>query len=376
MKKIIINLYFLFMLLPLVAEAQDNFGMKTISEVKSTPVENQYRTSTCWSFSTLSFYESEMLRKGKKAVDLSEMFVVWHTYFDKAVRYARMHGKINFGAGGAIHDVTNVIRDYGIVPESVYSGLLHKQNNHVHAELDAALKAYMDAIIKNPQKTLTESWKVGVKGILNAYLGEIPEKFEYKGNQYTPKSFAEKVVGINTKDYVYFSSFTHHPFYQQFIIEVPDNWGWGTAYNVPLDEMNEIMINAIKEGYSMAWASDVSEDYFSTVSQVPEKDISDFSRAERSLYLSKPVKQKEITQEMRQKAFDNYETTDDHGMHIIGLSKDKEGNKYFYIKNSWGTQMGEAGYFYFSIPYVKYKTLSFIVHKDAVPKNIRKKCGF
>lgn len=358
-------------------------------QIKTTSVKNQHKSGTCWSFSTLSFIESELIRMGKGEYDLSDMFCVRHAYTDKAVKFVRMHGTINFGSGGASHDVLDVIKKYGIVPEEAYTGLNYGETKHDHGELDAVLKAYIKAVADDNNKKLTTAWLKGFNGILDAYLGKLPENFTYKGKNYTPVSFA-KELGINTDDYYEFTSYKHHPFYSKFILEVPDNWAWGELYNVPLDEMMKIIDNAINNGYTIAWGADVSEKGFSWkngVAIVPDEEKPDLQGSERDkwekltekekaaqLYtFEKPVKEKIITQEMRQQAFDNYQTTDDHGMEICGIAKDQNGNKFYIVKNSWSTEGKYDGYFYASEAFVKFKTMGIMIHKDAVPKDIMKK---
>ncbi len=356
------------------AHAQTNFEFKLNSNVATTSVKNQASSGTCWSYSTLSFVESEMLRLGKPEVDLSEMYVVRMSYIDKAKLYVKMHGTVNFSGGGALQDAINVMDNYGLVPQEVYAGLNYGTTLNDHSELDAVLKAYVDVVIKSEKPTI--AWIDGFIALLDSYLGKCPEIFTYKGKEYTPRTFADNVVGLKSSDYMYFSSYTHHNFYEQFIMEVPDNWSWGKVINLPVNEMISVMKNAINNNYSVAWASDVSEKGFSNanaVALVPSKDLSYFSRDEVKSYLIQPVEELEITQEMRQLAFENYETTDDHGMHIIGLATDKSQNEYFYVKNSWGKSAGIKGYFYASDNFVAYKTMSFMVHKNAVPSEILKK---
>ncbi len=370
---------------------EEGYHFTVIKELPSTPVKDQYRSGTCWSFSGLAFLESEMLRLGKPEVDLSEMFVVWHTYDEKAVKAVRLHGNLNFSAGGAFHDVTGMIKEYGIVPESVYDGLNYGEEKHVHGEMDRLLSEQVKAVVQNNNKKLSTAWEDALRGTLTSYLGELPQKFEYDGKEYTPQSFARDYVGLNLDDYVEITSYTHHPYYSKFIIEVPDNWMWGEVYNVPMDELMSIIDNSVESGYTVAWAADVSEKGFSTSKQgiavVPEVDKAEMSDAEiakweklsdkekdEKLYeLDKPGKEKKITQEMRQADFDNYQTTDDHGMLIVGTAKDQNDNLYYKVKNSWGDYNNYDGFFFASKPYVEYKTMSIMVNKEAIPKNIRKK---
>jgi len=357
----------------------------------STSVKDQYRTGTCWSFSTLSFLESEMLRLGKPEIDLSEMFVVRYTYSEKAKKYIRLHGEHSFSAGGAFHDVTNVIGRYGIVPESVYSGLENGATKHIHTEMDDLLKQQVKAVVENKNCKLSKVDNETVTGTLNTYLGEVPQTFEYEGKNYTPQTFASDFIGLNMNDYIEITSYTHHPFYSKFILEVPDNWSWDAVYNVPVNELEEIIYYSLNNGFTVAWAADVSEKGFATsnkgVAVLPAAPADEMTEAEilkwetltqkekeKELYkLDKPVVEMEVTQEMRQAAFDNYETTDDHGMHIIGTAKNQEGKVFYKVKNSWGDYNEYNGYFYASKPYVSYKTMSVMVHKDGVPQNIREK---
>lgn len=357
----------------------------------ATSVKDQHRSGTCWSFSGLSFLESEMIRMGKPEVDLSEMFIVWHTYSEKAKKHVRVHGNLNFAAGGAFHDVTNMIKTYGIVPEEAYDGLEYGEDKHVHGEMDRVLKQHVDAVVENRNRKLSTAWYNSVEETLNSYLGELPKNFEYEGKEYTPQSFATDFVGLNMDDYVEITSYTHHPFYSKFILEVPDNWSWDQVYNVPLEELSEIIDNSLNNGYTVAWAADVSEKGFATSNKgvavlpaAPSENMDDAeiarweslpeSEKEKKLYkLEQPVPELNVTQEMRQTAFDNYQTTDDHGMHIIGTATDQTGEVFYKVKNSWGDYNKYDGYFYVSKPYVTYKTMCIMVHKDAIPQGIREK---
>jgi bleomycin hydrolase len=397
MKKFVVSIAFFAALAGITASAQTpltnkkdgGYKFEVIKAIDATDVQNQNRTGTCWSFSALSFYESELIRMGKGKINLSEMFVVRNAYLAKAEYFVRFNGKHNFGPGGAFHDIPYVFENYGIVPEEVYKGLNYGEEKHNHAELDAMLEAIVNVVVKNPQKKLTTSWKNAVAGVLDAYLGQTPEKFTFQGKEYTPKTYAAS-LGLNMNDYVSITSYTHHPFYTQFALEIPDNWNMGRSYNVPINEFTDIMENAVTNGYGIAWGADVSEKGFSFrdgLAITPEdestiikkgednKNFSDAGAAKISSAFDAPVKEKNITQEMRQTAFDNFETTDDHGMHITGLVKDQNGNKYFLVKNSWGKANDCDGYFFASLPYVKYKTMNYIVHKDGIPKEIKTKLG-
>ena len=367
----------------------EGYVFTTVKELKITPVKNQNRTGTCWCFSTLGFLESELLRMGKGEYDLSEMFIVSKNYKDKAEKFVRLHGKLNYAQGGSFEDVLQAWKEYGIVPESVMNGLQYGEDMHVHNELESASRAYLDEIIKNPNRKLSTAWKKGFDGIIDAYLGTAPEKFTYNGKEYTPKSFAAE-LGINPDDYVSLTSYTHHPFYTEFPIEVEDNWRWADSYNLPIDELMQVFDNAINTGYTIAWGSDVSEKGFTRngIGVIPdiesmERSGSDQDRwlglstpekdAEIKKMMEKPCKELEITQEMRQQAYDNYETTDDHGMQIYGIAKDQTGKKFYMIKNSWGTDNKYKGTWYISENFVKYKTMNIVVHKDALPQAIKDK---
>ncbi|HNY03019.1 MAG TPA: C1 family peptidase [Bacteroidales bacterium] len=373
-------------------KSDSGYRFTIVKQLPATSVKNQYRSGTCWSYSAISFLESELLRNGKDTFDLSEMYCVRNCYSEKAVKYIRFNGKHNFGGGGAAHDVTWVLKNFGMVPDEVYNGMTIGEQNPVHGEMDAVLSACVDAVLKNPNKKLTPVWHQGFDGLLDAYLGKVPEKFTYKGKEYTPKTFSD-MMGLNPDDYVEISSYTHHPFYSKFIIEIPDNWLMDEVYNLPLDELMQVIDNSVNQGYTVVWGADVSEKGFAWkngVAVVPDKNAPEvagmesakwtkMSDADKEKFLTKfdkPYPEKKITQEMRQTEFDNYQTTDDHGMHLTGIAKDQNGTKYYLIKNSWGTDGSPyKGYFYASEAYVKLKTMDIMVHKNAIPKDIRKKLG-
>lgn len=353
-----------------------NYKFSVVKNLEANEVQNQNQSSTCWTFSSLSFLESEMLRMGKPKVNLSEMFVVHTAYNMKADKYVRMHGEVSFSPGGAFHDVVQVVKDSGIVPQSVYNGLVNGEREINHHDLDAVTKAMMTEVIKIEKPG--PAWKKAFNSTLDAYLGPIPKTFTYEGKQYTPRTFAD-MLGLNMNNYIEISSFSHHPFYSKFVLEVPDNWAGDQVYNVPVDEMIEVIDNALMNGYSVAWGADVSEKGFSFkngVAVVPDLDWADVKKEKIDSVILNPGKQKVITQEMRQEAFDNYETQDDHGMHITGIVKDQNGTKYYIVKNSWGMKRNDCdGYFYASEAFVKYKTTSIMLHKDGVKKEIAKKLG-
>ncbi len=391
------TLFALALLVGLVLPAS---AKKKVEEVKGyqftdqkcmamTPVKDQHRSGTCWCFSTLSFLENEIMKNGGKEIHLSEMWIVRNIYFEKAVKYIRLHGALNFAVGGASGDVIYGIKQYGIVPQEVYTGFNYGTDKPHFNEIDAVLKSYVDTIIQAPNKKLTTAWMNGLNAILDAYFGEMPETFVWEGKEYTPKTFAESLP-IDLDDYVSLTSYTHHPFYEQFAIEVPDNWRWELSYNLPLEELMQTIDYAIANDYVIEWATDVSEKGFSrtkAIGIIPDADMDglDGTEAERwgklteaekeaALYgFDGPVKELKITQEIRQEAYDNYETTDDHGMVIMGTAVDQQGNPFFKVLNSWGVRGPYQGYFYFSRPFVEYKTMSILVNKKAIPEEIRTK---
>jgi bleomycin hydrolase len=360
------------------SDVEGEFLFETIVDLETTPVKNQGRSGTCWSYATTSFIESEMIRNGKEPVDLSEMFTVRQVYKDKAEKYVRLHGHLNFAQGGALPDVLYIIKKYGAVPQEIYKGLDYGAESNNHGELEGLLKAQLDQVIKNPNGKLTPSWRKAFDATLDAYLGSYPEEFEYNGKKYTPRTFADEYVGVDADDYVQITSFQHKPFYEEMMIEVPDNWTWGLSHNVPLDDMIEVLDNSLESGYSVSWATDVSEKGFSLKNGLalnPLTPVSDMSKEERAQMFDGPKDELIVSQEMRQEAYDNYQTTDDHGMQITGMVKDQKGNKYYIVKNSWGDRENQfrPGYIYASESFLRYKTISILVHKDAVPKRLKKR---
>lgn len=359
-------------------DAKKKFVFTDIINLECTNVKNQASSGTCWSYSTNSFLESEMIRAGRPKVDLAEIYSARMVYEEKADNYVRMHGALSWGDGGECHDVINMYAKYGAMPQEAYSGLHYGTKKNKFGELQGVLKGMLDAIVRNPNGKLTTSWKKAFDAVLDAYLGPVPEFFNYRGRRYTPKSFAREVVGLSPADYIELSSFTDKPYYQKTMFMVPDNWSFDKVYNVKLKDMTNIIDNALREGYTVAWAADVSEKYFSWkngVAFVPEKDWEDMEEDEQKELFDGPKTERVITPELRQEAFDNYETTDDHGMHIVGLAKDQAGTEYYIVKNSWGTKNDYKGYIYVSKNYVKYKTTAFLLNKRGIPSSIRGKLG-
>ena len=373
--------FFLALSQPATNKKNSEYKFTVTKGIEATPVQNQGMTGTCWSFSTLSFFESEVMRVKKiKDVRLSAMYVVRKTYSLKADVYVRMHGNATFAEGGEPSDVINCWKNYGMVPLEIYNPNFNPSESYPynHKKMDSTLLAEVKKVCdpKN-QKINPAEWKANIESILDKFLGKAPDEFEYKGKKYTPKSYAAE-LGLNPDDYILLSSFTHHPYYKPFILEVPDNWAWKEYNNITLDELMKTIDNAIANGYGVAWSADVSEPYFKFkdgLALVPE-GWDKMNDAEKENCFVKPCKQQNITPEMHQEGFDNYQTQDDHGMHFIGIANDQSGNKYYLIKNSWGTKRNDCdGYLYVTPEYVKLKTISITVNKKSVPTDVLKKIG-
>ena len=360
---------------------------------KITSIKDQNKSGTCWAYSTNSFFESEILRKTGKTYDLSEMFVAGKTYMDRAIKAVRMHGDVSFSEGGSGYDVQYCWENYGMIPESAMPlpGKMIGDSLANFSEFFSVMTPYVEAVAKNKASKLTPAWKNGLQGIIDSYLGKAPASFQYEGKTYTPQSFAAS-LGLDMKDYISFTSYTHHPFWTEFAVEVQDNWRWPMSWNVPIDDLCKIIDNAIMNGYTVMWGGDVTEDGFTRKGLGIAYDVKKArsmagTDADRWFKLSSSEKKNKLgalginapevvpTQEMRQEAFDNWETTDDHGMHIYGIAKDQNGKEYYMVKNSWGTYGDYNGTWYMTKAFVAYKTMDFIVNKNAVPKDIRKKIG-
>lgn len=347
-----------------VCSIQAQYDFTHTRDIACTGIKNQASTGTCWSFATASFLESELMRKGFKDINLSEMYVVRNIYRDKAFNYVMRQGKANFSQGSLSHDLIRAIAKHGIVTEESYSGLLNGEKAHNHTEMENGLKGFLDGIMES--RRLSSKWPVAFEGILDAYLGKAPGKFAYQGKSYTPESFAD-YLGINPGDYVSLSSFTHHPFYEKFILEIPDNYSNGMYFNVPLDELLRLIDTAVEKGYSVAWDGDVSEKSFSATEGIAVLPVD----AKRSDLFTAPGKEIEVTQALRQEHFESYSTTDDHLMHIVGKARDKNGTEYYIIKNSWGEISPYKGYLYMSKAYVAMKTIAVMMHRDALTDKLK-----
>ena len=378
------------------AMAQEATEFTVVKENPITSIKNQAQAGTCWCYSSLAFIESELLRMGKGEYDFSEMFIVHNTYLERAEKAVRTHGDVSFAQGGSFYDVIYGMDKFGLVPEAeMRPGVMYGKELSNHNELSAVSDAVVAAIAKGNHRSLQSNpegemlWKKAIEAIHNIYLGERPETFTYEGKEYTPKSFYES-LGLNAADYVSLTSYTHHPFYTSFALEIPDNWRWAQSYNLPIDELMEVFDNAIMNGYTIAWGSDVSEKGFTRMGTavLPEEaqgvdlqgsDMAKWLRMseaeKKNTPMPLPASQKMCSQEERQLGYDNWETTDDHGMLIYGIAKDKNGVEYYMVKNSWGEAGTYKGIWYASKAFVRYKTMNIIVHKSALPKDIRKKLG-
>ncbi|PLX24360.1 MAG: aminopeptidase [Salinivirgaceae bacterium] len=361
---------------PFLLTAQDDaekqgYGFEVVKELPHTSVKNQGNSGTCWSYATTSYLESEILRLGKDTVDLSEMFYVYYAYIKKAEKYIMRHGLANFSQGGQAHDVMNIIRNRGMVPESAYAGKEYKGKYQSHDEVVTLMTAMLESLAD--LETKMELWPMALQSILDVYFGKTPAIFDWNGKAITPKSFQEE-MGINPDDYVEFTSFTYYPYYQKVNLDIPDNWSDDLYYNVTLDELIEIIDYAIENGHTVCWDGDVSEEGFDHRSMIAVMPTKEAMKDDLFKYEISP--EKEVSVESREAGFMSQKSTDDHLMHLVGTSKDAKGNKYYIIKNSWDESTNDfGGKLHMSLPYVKAKTIAYMVHKDAVPKHIKKKIG-
>ncbi len=350
--------------------AQEKYEFNTVVDLETSSVKSQGRSGTCWCYATTSFLETELIRMGQPEYDLSEMFLVHHAYLKKAKDYVRYHGKNNFGQGGQAHDAILELKQHGIVPEEAYSGIQYDSEGHNHYEMASVLKAFVDEIANS--KRLTPVWHKAYGAILESYLGKLPENFEYEGKSYSPKSFQE-MLELNPEDYIELTSYTHHDYYKTFVLEVPDNWSHDLYYNLPLNDLMRVMETSLKEGYSVVWDGDVSSKGYAHedgVAVVPEDTDIDTDED----FKTHPVEEKNITPEMRQQLFNNFTTTDDHLMHLTGISVDQNGTRYYKTKNSWSDDSNDFGGFLFmSDAFMRLNTIAIMIHKDALPEDIAEK---
>lgn len=374
------------------AQEKTGYEFEIIKKLETSPVKDQQRTGTCWSYATTSFLESEIIRLGNPEVILSPMHFVRYAYSNKVERYVRFQGTNNFGQGGQAHNVMDVIRKHGIVPEKDFSGINYGEDVHVHSELEGILQAMVDVVIKNRNRKLSTAWKPAIEKVIETYFGETPKSITYNGESLSPQKLTEK-LGINPDDYIEITSYSNHPYYQKVVLEIPDNWAHKQYYNVPLQDLMSIMNNSIDNGFTIAWDGDVSEKSFSYkkgLAVLPQLNVKEMTDSEQAKWADLPndkrleeiysfkeiVPEIKVTPELRQETFDNYLTTDDHLMHIVGTSKDQNGTLYYITKNSWGDEDHIFdGYLHMSEQYVRKKTIAIMVHKDAVPKHIAKELG-
>lgn len=396
MKKIMMMAVAAICALPTMAQTNDSLVFETVIANPVTSIKNQNNSGTCWSYSSLAFLESEVLKKNPKIkdIDLCESFLVSKTYTDRADRNVRTHGDASFSQGGSFYDAIYCMANYGLIPEGnmPYPNTLYGDSLFNFTSFFPPMEAYIKAIAKSEAKKINPIWKKNVQGMIDNYFGQCPETFKYEGKTYTPQSFVKNYLKLDPNDYVSLTSYTHHPFYSSFILEIQDNWRWASSYNLPLDEFMRVMDEAVRNGWTFAWGADVSEEGFSRrtgknrcVATVPDTKSkagvgSDQSRwtgekAGAKISEADGAGEKVITQEMRQLGYDNWTTTDDHGMQIYGIAKDQNGKEYFMMKNSWGEYGPYKGFWYVSKPYVAYKTMNIVINKNAIPKDIRKKLG-
>ena len=355
-------------------DVQKYYQIKPVFAIGVTDVKEQGHSGTCWSYTGASFLESEMIKKGKQPVDLAEIYTARKVYLEKAINYLRMHGALTWGDGGELHDVINIYRKYGAVPQIAYTGLINGATKNNFKEMQKDLEGYLKDIVASEK--VPANWKEVFEQKLDTYLGAVPKTFMYNGKMYDPQSFAKEVVGLQDEKYIEMLSVEHKPKYQNTLMAVPDNWSYDYAFNVNMEDIIRTIDYALSKGYTVAWAADVSEKYFSWkngLAIVPEKGYNDLSAQEQKDYFHVYWNEKTITPEMRQKAFDNYETTDDHAMHIVGLAKDQNGREYYIVKNSWGTNNDNKGYLYVSKNYVRYKTMAIMLNLKGTPKDLVKK---
>jgi len=359
------------------ASLSSKFEFKNVIDLETTSVKNQGSAGTCWSYSGNSFLESEMIRMGKQPVDLAEIYSARQVYLSKARNYILFNGNMGLGDGGETHDVMNMLRKYGAMPQTAYTYEDYGKGTLKSGDFQDKFKAILDAYIKNPDPKKGVSWVSDINNYMDEKLGKLPATFKYNGKDYNPHTFAKEVVGINPDDYVEFSSYKDSPYYQKMVLPVPDNWSYDQLYNVPMKELTDIIDNALAKGYTVAWSSDVSEPYFSWrngVAQVPNlDDLYNITDEQKKTIFDGPIKEKDVTEDLRLEGLYSLYTTDDHAMQIVGLVKDQNGKEYYKVKNSWGASNDYKGYLYVTKAFVQLKSTGILLNKGGLPKNIKSK---
>jgi bleomycin hydrolase len=353
------------------------FIFKDVIDIENTSVKSQGSAGTCWSYSGNSFLESEMIKNGKQPVDLAEIYSARQVYMEKARNYILFNGNMGLGDGGETHDVMNMLRKYGAMPQTAYTYENYGNGALKSGDFQAKFKTILDDYIKNPSPTKGISWVADINNYMDEKLGKLPESFDYNGKKYTPKTFAKDVIGINPDDYVEFSSYKDNPYYEKMVLPVPDNWSYDKVYNVPMTEMTDIIDYSLSKGYSIAWSSDVSESYFSWkngVAQVPNlDDLYNITDDQKKSIFDGPIKEKAVTEDLRQEGLYSLYTTDDHAMQIVGMAKDQNGKEYYKVKNSWGATNDYKGYLYVTKAFVQLKSTGILLNKAGVPKTTKLK---
>lgn len=358
------------------ASLNSKYVFSDVKNLETTSVKSQGSAGTCWSYSGNSFLETEMIRMGKQPVDLAEIYTARHVYLSKARNYILFNGNMGLGDGGETHDVLNIMRKYGAMPQSAYTLEDYGKGTVKSGEFQDKFKAILDEYIKNPSPTKGTSWVADINNYLDEKLGKLPTTFTYAGKEYNPHTFAKEVVGINPDDYIEFSNYKDSPYYEKMVLPVPDNWSYDQLYNVPMTELTDIIDYALDKGYTVAWSSDVSEPYFSWkngVAFVPDLDLYNITDEQRKTLFDGPMPEKDINEDIRLEGLYSLYTTDDHAMQIVGSAKDQNGRTYYKVKNSWGETNDYKGYLYVTKAFVQLKSTGIVLHKNGVSKALKNK---
>jgi bleomycin hydrolase len=356
------------------ASLNSKFEFREVTNISTTSVKSQGSAGTCWSYSGNSFLETEMIRNGKQPVDLAEIFTARQVYLGKARNFVLFNGNLGLGDGGETHDVLNIFRKNGAMPQQAYTLEDYGKGVIKSSEFQEGFKAILDAYVKNPSQQAT--WVQDVNAYMDEKLGKLPETFDYQGKSYTPQTFAKEVVGIEASDYLEFTNYKDSPYYEKMVLPVPDNWSYDMVYNVPMTELTDIIDYALSKGYTIAWSSDVSEPNFSWrngVAFVPDMDLNNISPEQKKTLFDGPTAEKKVTEDLRLEGLYNLTTTDDHAMQIVGVAKDQNGKDYYKVKNSWGETNDYKGYLYVTKAYVQLKSTGILLHKLGVPKTTKQK---